>query len=176
MPKEVLYIGMDESNHGETKPRIGEIVVATCSYNHIFWDDKRNPDRRAFSRIEESLVRGVDYNYTILPHELAKGNYSNLPLVAPFFVGNFLKSRKDIRQIKLGLDGHLNKEDKEKLIALFAEDNVEAQISNFMKRNKLHYGPTLIYLAHLIANSTLNRSLYEISEDERYIPFDVINL
>ena len=176
MSKEVLYIGMDESNHGETKPRIGEIVVATCSYNHLFWQDKKNPDRRAFSKIEEALIKGVDYNYTILPHELAKGHYSNLPLVAPFFVNHFLKSKRAVSQIKLGLDGPLNKEDKERLVEVFAEDDVQAYISNFMKKNKLHYGPTLIYLAHLIANSTLNRSLFEISQDNRYIPFDVINL
>ena len=167
---------MDESNHGETKPRVGEIIVATCSYNSFFWEDRRNPDRRDFSKIEEALMKGVDYNYTILPHELAKGNYSNLPLVAPFFVEHFLKSKRRASQIKLGLDGHLNKEDKEKLVKIFAEEDIQAYISNFIKKNKLHKGPTLIYLAHLIANSTLNRSLYEISEDERYIPFDVINL
>jgi hypothetical protein len=176
MPKGVLYIGMDESNHGETKPRIGEVVVATCSYNHLFWDYKKSINRRNFSKIEEALNRGVNYFYTILPHELAKENYSNLPLVAPFFVTHFLKSIRSASQIRLGLDGQLNREDKGKLMDIFSEKDIQVNVLNFIKKNGVHYGPELIYLAHLIANSTMNRSLIEIAGDDHFIPFNIINL
>ncbi len=175
MPKEVLYIGMDESNHGETKPRIGEIIVATSSHNHLFWDFKKSPNRRDFSRIEQAIQRGVDYYYTILPHELAKENYSNLPRVAPFFIRHFLDYEKTTK-IKLGLDGQLNREDKGKLSDIFAGENIDVSILNFIKKNGVHYGPELIYLAHLLANNFINKSLIEIAKDGHYIPFNLINL
>jgi hypothetical protein len=173
MPKEILYIGMDESNHGETKPRIGEIVVATFSYDFSFWDYKKNLGRKDFFKIEEAVIRGVEYYYTTLPHELASLNYSNLPLVAPFFVKSFLDLKRRNSRVKLGLDGQLSKEDELSLTNIFAEQNIETDIFNFTKRNRIHVGPELIYLAHLIANQSINKSMIEIAQDKHYMPFDL---
>lgn len=174
MLDDFLYVGMDESNHGETKSRIGEIVVATFSHDSSFWDYKKNLGRRDFSKIDEALLKEMEYFYTMLPHELAKPNYSNLPLVAPFLVGYYLDLKKEGFRIKMGLDGDLNKDDKNNLTKTFEARQLEVEIHNFTKRNRIHNGPELIYLAHLIANKTISKSLLEIAEDKRYIPFDIL--
>ncbi len=173
MSREVLYVGMDESNHGETKSRIGEIIVATCSYNERFWESKKHPNKRDYSRVRETIGKGVNYLYTILPHEMANRNYSNLPLVAPFFVKNLL-ILKNASKVRLGLDGKIQKEDKEKLMGIFAEEGINVNIFDFPKRNRIHYGPELIHLSHIIANRLIQR-LLEFAEDENYIPFNVLD-
>ncbi len=174
MSKEVLYVGMDESNHGETKSRVGEIVVATCSYSEKFWEYKKHPNKRDYSRVRETLERGVSYLYTILPHELANRNYSNLPLVAPFFVRNLL-CLKNAPKVTLGLDGRLRKEDRERLLNIFANEDIPIEIYDFPKKNRVHYGPELIHLSHIIANRLIQR-LLKFAEDENYVPFDVLTI
>jgi hypothetical protein len=176
MSKGVLYIGMDESNHGETKHLIGEIIVASCSFNKMFWEPKKHPNRRDYSQIEASVERGVNYFFTIVPHEIAKKNYSNLPLVAPLLIKQHFLSLKEVREGKLGLDGRLSREDKEKLILTLEEMGIEMTVMNFIKKNGVHYGPKLIYLSHLIANNLLHMSMLQIAENEHYTPLNILNI
>ncbi|MFZ1970808.1 MAG: hypothetical protein WAU65_01340 [Candidatus Nanoarchaeia archaeon] len=176
MSREILYIGMDDSNHGETKSRVGEIIVASYSHNKLLWNEKKSPDSRDYSRVEECLEkRLVDYIYTILPHEVAKHKYSNLPLVAPFFVEHLI-SQKWIPEIKIGLDGQLHREDKTSLIKYFEGRDISVSISNYIKRNKVHVGPELIYLSHLLANHLFSTSMLEIARDDHYVPFDILKI
>ena len=174
MSKEVLYIGMDDSNHGQVKSLIGEIIVATCSYNSLFWESKKHHQKRNYNRVEECLEKGVDYAYTILPHEIARKNISNLPLVAPFFVKYFLNA-KHASRVKLGLDGKLQKTDKEKLNNIFSSEKINVTINDFPKRNRPHYGPELVYLSHIIANRLI-RSFLKFAKDKHYTPFDVLGV
>ncbi len=178
MSKGIFYVGMDESNHGELKSKIGEIIVACGSFNKRFWEYKKHPNRRDFSRIEERLDQGVDYIYTLLSHNIAKKNYSNLHTVAPFLIDNFFLgcfSNKRIEKVFLGLDGRLNRQDRLGLSENLERRDLEFSIKNFVKRNGVHYGPELIYLSHLIANSIFSNSMEEIARDPRYIPFKELN-
>lgn len=176
MSKEVLYIGMDESNHGEDlKSRVGEIVVASFAYNRHFWGYEKHPNRRDFSQVSNALERGVGYIYTMLPHEIAKRNYSNLPLVAPFILEPILNARK-VQTLKLGLDGRLRSDDKKCLIRFFEGKDLKVTITNFVKRNGVHRGPELVYLSHLIANELFHKSMLEIADDINYVPFDILKI
>ena len=174
MSRETLYVGMDESNHGELKTKIGEIIVATFSYSKRYWNENaRHPNRRDYSQIDMALRNGVDYIYTFLPHDLAKQNYSNLPLVAPELVSRILHF-KYAPEIKLGLDGRLLDHDKKNMIDAFEEMGFRPEISNYIKKNGMHEGPKLIYLSHLIANSILRKSIVGIARDNHYLPFDIL--
>ena len=175
MSREVLYVGMDESNHGQgPKSRVGEIIVATYTYSKRFWNEtEKHPNRRDYNQVKSALKTGVDYIYTHLPHEFASTQYSNLPYVAPTLVGKILHLRY-APEIKLGLDGRLLAEDREKMMKEFENMGFEPEISNYIKKNKSHVGPGLVYLSHLIANELFRRSMFEIAEDSHYIPFDVI--
>ena len=167
---------MDESNHGEVKSRIGEIIVATCSYNKTLWEYKKHFRRRDFSKVNERLNENlIDYVYTLLPHEIAKYKYSNLPLVAPFLVDSLLED-KAVSKVKLGLDGQLKREDKNNLIDTLEETGLEFDVFNFIKRNHVHYGPELIYLSHLIANNLFSQSMLEIAKDDHYLAFDILKI
>lgn len=172
--KGVLYVGMDESNHGETKSRIGEIVVACCSFDKRYWEPRKHPTPADVPPREPGIWEGVDFVYTLLPHDLATKKYSNLPLVAPSLIVPLMHS-KGVYTGKLALDGSLQREDKIRLLERFADAQCCMNITNYIKRNHVHYGPQLIYLAHIFANH-LFRCLVGISEDERYIPFSVLNI
>ena len=173
MSRDILYIGMDESNHGELKSRTGEIIVVTWSYNKRFWDYDKHPNRRDYSVIEKCLNKGVDYIYTILRPELAKKNYSNLPLSAPALIHPLL-NLKGISEIKLGLDGRLRSDDKKQLIQILEESNLKVTVANFVKKNGVHFGPELIYLSHLIANQLFRElTMLKIGCDSHYVHFDM---
>jgi len=165
---------MDESNQGELKSKVGEIVVATFSFNKRYWDEhEKHSNRRDYNQVKSALKKGVDYLYTILPHELAKENYSNLPLVAPEMLLKIL-CFKYSPDIFIGLDGQISYEDKKRLISKINEMGFDPSISNYIKKNGVHIGPKLIYLSHLIANDLFrNKNLMDLAEDPRYFPFDV---
>jgi hypothetical protein len=176
MSRKILYVGMDESNHGDIKKKIGEIVVATFSYSKKYWDETaKHPNRRDYSQVQIALNEGVDYVYTFLPHELAKHNYSNLPLVASDLVGKVLHFQY-APEIKIGLDGQLSYKDRKNMTKEFYEMGFEPKISNYIKKNGSHVGPKLIYISHLLANNIFRKSMLGIANDSHYLPFDVLEL
>ena len=165
---------MDESNHGELKSKIGEIVVATFSFNKLYWNEKEKQSNNN-NDVNNFLKKGGDYLYTILPHELAKGNYSNLPLVAPEMLIKIL-CFKYSPEICIGFDGQISYEDKKGLITTFDKMGFNPKISNYIKNKGVHIGPKLIYLSHIIANDLFrNKNLMDLAQDKRYFPFDIFN-
>ncbi|MEX0920597.1 MAG: hypothetical protein WDZ69_03385 [Candidatus Pacearchaeota archaeon] len=173
LKKEVLYIGMDESNHGETKPRIGEIIVASYSYDSFFWEEKKHPNRRNYARVVECMENDFNYVFTIVPHGMAKINYSNLSNVAPFLIKEIISDKDKPDKVKLGLDGELKRKDRRGFLEKIAEQDLDVTLKNFVKRKGVHQCPELIYLSHQIANNLLNKSpLVEIARNLHYIPLN----
>lgn len=170
--EEVLYVGMDESNHGETKSRIGEIIVASYSNDYSLWDYKKHPNRRNYARVEECITeKDFDYIFTMISHEKAKRNYSNLHSVAHFLIEEIMNIKETPGKIKLGLDGKLKMKDKKRLLKEGSEKGIGLNVRNFIKENGVHHGPELIYLSHQIANNLINTSMLEIANDSNYVPF-----
>ncbi len=170
MSNTTLYVGMDESNHGKPNSPIGEIIIASYSYDKEFWDYKKHPNTKLFSRIRECCDMGVNYIYTIVPQDIATKNYSNLPEVAPFLIKEIMSDTDS--EIKLGLDGRLRPDHRRHLITLFMQDNINLKVEGFIKKHGVHYGPELIYLSHLISNCIFHELMLPKKEpDEHYIPF-----
>ena len=70
--KEVIYFGLDESNHAGLN-RKGEIVVCTYSLDHEDSIIKEWPNRRSFSTMEKWLAQENHYfKFTLLTGEKYK--------------------------------------------------------------------------------------------------------
>lgn len=173
MGKEVLYVGLDDSNHGEQQKRLGEIIVLTYSYNcRHCWDSRKMVNRRAYLEVEDRLKEGIfNYIFTIIPHQIAKNRYSNLPLALPFLLDQ-ISLKEGVFNLKAGLDGRLSNHDRNSLRKILEKKTTfqDISIKNFIKKNGVHKGPPLIYFADVIANNIFNSTLKQISEDEKFFP------
>ncbi len=85
LKKEALYVDMGGFNHREKKAWIGEIIVASYSYDGFFLKDRKHPNWRICTRVAGCMDDNFNYIFTIVPHRIAKVNYSS-PLVALFLI------------------------------------------------------------------------------------------
>jgi len=173
MKKRELFLGMDDSNHGHKKSRIGELIVTTYTKNDFYWD-RIKINRKDFFNVEEKLENDLDYFFTLIPQELAVVNYSNLHLLAQMFLRKILSTEKEnFNFIKLGLDGNLKKKHSRILRDLLKRDSkIPVSVKNFVKKNGVHDCPYIIYSAHVIANSLYREPLLNLEDNFRYLPFN----
>jgi hypothetical protein len=154
---------------GERKTRIGEIVVASYSFDAKHWQSTLDNRKKSYLNTSELFKHGIGYFYTILPPEIAS-KHNNLPYLALFFTKTILEYFQGTPKVQLGLDGKLTKPDQKKLYSSFSSAQIPFHVKAFpKKRNHVHYGPELIRISHTIANRLLKRSRLETAEDKHYV-------
>jgi hypothetical protein len=172
MKSKRIFLGMDDSNHGHKKSRIGELIVAAYSRDNFYWN-KIKKKRKEFFNVDEKLENGLNYFFTMIPQELAISNYSNLHFLAPIFVKKILFfERENINLVKIGLDGNLRKNHSLKLRDLLKkETGIPISIKNFVKKNRVHDCPYIVYSAHVIANGLYREPFLNLEDNFHYMPF-----
>lgn len=130
----ILYVGADDSNHaGTTK---GEVIVATFSQNPKDSIVTEFKNGRNIGALENWLKEdGVDYRFLLLTKEKYRSNYSNLPYSVPFLIRSYLNDNLIyLDQLKMYLDGRLEKRDKSRLVEEFFHLADQVIVSNFIKK------------------------------------------
>ena len=169
LPNETLYVGMDESNHGNRKMRIGEIIVASYSFDAEHWQPTIDNYKKSHIKTTDLPKHGIGHFYTVLPPEIAS-KHNNLPYLALFFVQTILDYFQGTPKVQLGLDGRLTKPEQKKLYSSFSAAQIPMHVKAFpKKRNHVHYGPELIRISHTVANRLLRRSRLETAGDKHYV-------
>ncbi|MFA5258964.1 MAG: hypothetical protein WC979_03540 [Candidatus Pacearchaeota archaeon] len=131
--KSVLYVALDESNHG----RFPEVCVAIFSiipedaYKHEFFS---KGDLHLLCQLPSA---NRDYRFLFLDEHQLKPSQSNLTLVAPSLILPYLQSLTggfDVMNIYL--DGRLNKPERDHLDHSFERHVSKVHARGFIKRWK----------------------------------------
>lgn len=186
MPNKTLYVGADDSNHGN-KAKPAEVIMAIFSFESAdsfirrrTVNKKRN-HRESINWLEYPLR---DYRFTILKDVKFASTCYNLPLVVPFLISDYLTTNPDIKNLEIQLDGALLPIYKEMMVKnLEGFENVS--VSNFAKsgirvgenrsRNlyKHQMRSPLIHHADILANAFFRgMNVPRNAENHVYIPLE----
>jgi hypothetical protein len=166
-----LYVGGDESNHGNRKKK-GEIIVAVFSTLDEDKEIVKLGNKRDYSEaLSYASKEGRDWLFTIRAGDQYFGK-NNLPLVIPTLLQYYLEKNQnlcsELKEISVFIDGELRK----KFIEDFKKDirNVtpvcleKVVVKGFTKKrfeqngfSKGYECPKLIWAADSIANYLLSK-------------------
>ena len=160
-----LYVGVDESNHGNKKG--GEILVATFSIldgdGEIFKQGNKRDYRGSLEYVSEA---GRDWNFTVRFDERYKHRGQNISLVLPTLVNHYLDDfGEEVSEICAYLDGEVRTPARKALLdnlyGLSEVKNLErVSVEAFTKKkvtqgsgvSKRYECPRLVWVADSIAN------------------------
>lgn len=161
-----IYCGLDDSNHGGQNTK-SEIIVGVFSENSEDANIRKFPNRRDYDIVSRFLKKPkVSYIFTELPKDEAYSKHFNLPLIAPFFIKEYLSRNQEKigpTQINLGFDGPLERQWLDILARDFEEAyGLDASIQYFTGKNK-RVCTSSVYSADVIANRLFSLSFQDIS-------------
>lgn len=179
----VLYVGGDDSNHGNKKKR-GEVIVATFSILPEDSQIEKLGNKRdfgfAFNYVSSS---GRDWNFTIRGGDQYFGKSQNIPLVLPTLIQCYLHNHPnhDIREVSTFIDGELKNDSKSRFLEDVANvkwhTSLEVSIMGFTKKrvaraggfSKSYHCPRLVWVANSIANYLGGQKTYDVFEHPKMI-------
>lgn len=178
-----LYVGCDDSNHGNKKKK-GEIIVATFSI--LYGDEKvinLGNKRDSVKALRYASVPGRGYNLTIRAGDQYFGS-QNLPKVLPTLIHYYLLENPslEISELCAFFDGEIRKESKK----FFLEDvrNIDSlsglesvSAEGFVKKKtkivggfqKSYECPRLVWCADSIASSLGGLGVRELFEHPKMV-------
>lgn len=171
LEKDTLLVGLDNSNHaGE---RIGEVIVATFSFNLRDLKIKnygpgRNYDRFNFWMKEKP--NPPDFRFGVLIAEKYRHNQQNIPIAAPELIEGFLGSL-DFMPLNLSLhiDGGVNPQDRNFLKTHFQNQFKKVSINYYIKQRNVHLCPMPVYAAHILAHDLYSSGFSELTEHPKFV-------
>lgn len=166
MNTRTLYVGIDDSNHGN-KAKPAEVILATFSIypTDSYIQDKIVKRRRNHAEAISWLeLPERDYRFTVLTDPLFATRIYNIPLVAPFLIKDYLNGNPDINSLEIHIDGAILPVYRDKLTEELREFSDDVQVSNFVKAKVQSFGPRrklcthqmrslLIHHADILANA-----------------------
>ncbi len=167
MKRKTLYIGLDESNHGNYP----EICVATFSTLRVDCRPKKFQLDRVYTRLRCLEHPQRNYRFLILSNEQIKETKSKTSLIAPSLINPYLNG-KDFEEIKILLDGYFSRNDI-KILKYGLETDARILCRGFINRkNKIkknrrayYIQPFIVGLADLKANELYSlRPLEELNK------------
>lgn len=164
-----IYCGLDDSNHASQNPK-SEIIVGVFSENRSDFNSERQNTRRDIVSINNYL-EGSDrtYLFTQLPKDKMFNRHFNLPLVAPFFMEEYLQrfpGKMPPTSITLGFDGMIYRKWKNVLKKDFSDKyGVDVSVEYFTGKTK-RVCPYPVYSADAISNWLFGLSFEEIVVDK----------
>lgn len=178
MNNNVLYVGLDDSNHAGCSK--GEVVVSIFSLIHEDslvrgWGN----GRLISSKLEDFFENPErDFRFTLLTDERYRYSSQNLPQIAPNLINSYLKDFEgNIDTIKIYLDGVLKSHERKKLKQQFANIS-NLVVDNFIKKRRIkkgkrivkgHYCPRVVYVADSLANNLYKEPIGKLLENEKMI-------
>jgi len=190
MPKEVLYVGLDESNHhnGNEHP---EICVAAFS------SIKEDRECQVFNSKKDYLWKdemlkdaGRDYRFLLLNcNDIYPRRHNNLPIVANSLILPVLESEScNPERLEIYIDGVVTRDDKDRIIKSLPL-NLEVYVQGFIKyfkqernpcdrkiagkeKSKRFKQPPILKLADIIAHELFScYTLEKLSQHEKRVSF-----
>lgn len=163
-----IYCGFDDSNHASQNPK-SEIIVGVFSENRSDFISERQATRRNMTLISNYLEGSArTYLFTQLPKDKMFNRHFNLPLVAPFFMDEYLQrfpGKMSPTSITLGFDGMIYKKWKNVLKQDFSEEyGLDVNVEYFTGKTK-RVCPFPVYSADAISNWLFGLSFGEIVMD-----------
>lgn len=190
MPKEVLYVGLDESNHhnGNEHP---EVCVAVFSAIKEDRECQIFNSRKDYAWKNEMLADARrDYRFVLLNcNDIYPRRHNNLPIVAKSLILPVLKSEFcNPERLEIYLDGVITRNDKDSIakdLPLNLEVYVQGFIKYFKQERNLHdrrvagkenskrfKQPPILKLADIIAHELFScYTLEKLSQHEKRVPF-----
>lgn len=189
MPTRTLYVGIDDSNHGN-KAKPAEVILATFSFDpadicirdKIIGKKKNHKESIGWLKYSER-----DYRFTILTDGRFTHTCYNIPLAAPFLIRDYLTQNPDVEDIEMHIDGSLPQRYKENLLRELMEFEGHISISNIVKDKVMRFGERtktlcrhqmrslLIHHADALAYSIArNFNVPREAENHVYIPLEKI--
>ncbi len=162
LEEKTLYVGFDDSNHaGDRK---GDILVASFSFDNSDGMINKFKNRKDSDLLRRWLVENnKDYRFVTLFDKSLRYMQPNLPIVAPYLIGDFLNSYGEkIKEIRCSFDGIIKKWHKEFLMESLSEKFNSVFIDNFVKKDNIHNCPKIVYISHVLAHDLYERTFQEI--------------
>tara|TARA_B100002003_G_C13862604_1_gene422195 strand:+ start:144 stop:683 length:540 start_codon:yes stop_codon:yes gene_type:complete len=177
MNNNVLYTGLDDSNHAGTSK--GEIIVSVFS---SIQEDSLvrgwGNGRLTSSKLEEFFDNPQrDFRFTLLTDEKYRYSSQNLPQIAPHLINSYLNELdREVETLKIYLDGVLKSHERKNLRGKFIEFP-NLVVDNFIKKRKKknkrivkgHYCPKVVYVADSLANKLYKEPIGKLLEHEKMI-------
>jgi len=190
MPKEVLYVGLDESNHhnGNEHPEVCVAVFSTIK------DDR---ECRVFNSSKDYAWKNEmlkdarrDYRFLLLNcNDIYPKRHNNLPIVANSLILPVLKSRFcSPERLEVYIDGVVTRDDKDRIIKGIPL-NLKVYVQGFIKyfkqdrnpyerkisgkeNSKKFKQPPVLKLADIIAHELFScYTLERLSQHEKRVSF-----
>ncbi|MFA5173863.1 MAG: hypothetical protein WC438_01655 [Candidatus Pacearchaeota archaeon] len=180
--KRVLYVGLDESNHG----KFPEICVA------VFSRIKRDTESSQFiiRHKDLSLLNNLkasfrDYRFLVLSANQIKAGKNRLSTVSNSLISPYLMQNTLFDKIQIYIDGAITGEDKDRIYENLETSCMEIEILGFNKHRqrrkvikengksrKYYHQPFIIGLADIVAyNLYYNYSLRELNDHPKKVGF-----
>lgn len=167
-----LYVGGDESNHGNLRNGRNEIFVATFSLEHEDSIVRQWPNLANHNSALEWLENGGSYRHTARPSEIYSKAGLGISIVMPTLIKNYLENSNinDLDRINIYLDGKFEKNEKNNLkkdmfsagfyghigVYGFPKKKVlQKKIikgNEFRRKRKICRCPKIVWMAHNLAN------------------------
>lgn len=173
-----LYVGIDDSNHASKSK--AELIVATFSRNPNDFSVRPFPNRRKYSLVEEWAQQGGEYLMTFLTAEKYRHNHSNLPLIAPRLIAEYLKQNNlFVAELYCGCDGPLPPGGRNEIQGRLKESGLvrEVHAKGYIKKQrdgkktiKHPHCPPLVYYADCIANGLAEKTFTDLSDNPQLVP------
>ncbi|OIO42732.1 hypothetical protein COX97_02685 [Candidatus Pacearchaeota archaeon CG_4_10_14_0_2_um_filter_05_32_18] len=170
----VLICGFDDSNHaGDGKGDIVAGVFSSYLEDSVVTRFKNRRDRELFRRWFSEHPQQKDYRFAALNDRELRKIQSNLPLVAPALISDYLLSGGvEFDIAKLYFDGRLEGWHKEFLRDTFSGRFRKITIGSFVKKKHVHECPTVIYIADILAHDIYTSTYREVINNEKRVAVD----
>ncbi|MDP1728742.1 MAG: hypothetical protein Q8L27_00880 [archaeon] len=172
LEQKTLYVGLDNSNHAGK--RIGEIIVATFSFNpndSVIQNFGRGKKYEQVNYWFKDKSNPRDCRFGVLIDEKYNHIHQNIPIATPELVLSFLKFLNFTPQnLDLHIDGVIHSPDRKLLKDAFQGVFQNIGIHNYIKHQKVHRCPMLVYAAHLVSNDFYSSAGFsEITEHPKFV-------
>jgi len=174
--RRVLYIGLDESNHGGD-PEICTAVFSTFPNDAKF--DTYKYGKKYDSLLSRLNTPELDYNFLTLYRNQIPENKNKLAISAPSLIIPYLeKIPFQFHEIKTLFDGRIKIEDKNLIINKLNPYAKKITCKGFIKykegkgKNITYNQPKIIPIADTLANHLYNQSLRQINENPQRVFLD----
>lgn len=133
--KSVLYVALDESNHG-LFPEVCVAVFSTIPEDAQYQEFFCKGDRRLLCQLPSE---NRDFRFLFLQKNQVKSDVNNLVLAAPSLVLSYLQEKMhQFELMNLYFDGRLGREERKSLEQEFGKHTARVRARGFIKRWRPH--------------------------------------
>ncbi len=113
LEREVVHVGIDEGNYvpSGSRQKKGSIVAAVFSFyqnDGIAYIQKYKKGKKGHEESREWIKEGRYFSFAILRDTATLVRSSNIHIIAPYLIGDFLQSHPYVKKVCLYIDGEMH--------------------------------------------------------------------